>query len=115
MLNLDKYRHLFEAPFQNEDGTQDEESKMRSIASQGNPLASISYLLTLAQHRLRSKGNRLVFWLPTIEGIQPSQMETALQEMLQDTSCNSSLRFIRTVAEELPHGMWRWICVFEKT
>jgi tRNA G10 N-methylase Trm11 len=87
------------------------------VKASNDTLQPISLLLEMAAKRLHAHG-RLVFWLPTIEGVEQKEMEQAMQELKASVlgeSLQDELAFVRCTPEFLQRGMWRWLCVFEKT
>jgi tRNA G10 N-methylase Trm11/DNA-directed RNA polymerase subunit M/transcription elongation factor TFIIS len=84
----------------------------------GDPLATTSCLLSLANSRLK-KGGRLVFWLPTDAFITEIEVRALLQEIESESSLNVGgdlgLEFVRAVPEELNRSLWRWLCVYTRS
>lgn len=83
-----------------------------------NPLAAIILLLQLADKRLKA-GGRLVFWLPTVPCVAKDDVEKSMMQLrdiaLSQSHSKTSLKFVRSSAEELSYAIWRWLVVFEKS
>jgi tRNA G10 N-methylase Trm11 len=84
----------------------------------GDPLATTSCLLSLANYRLK-KGGRLVFWLPTDAFISEQEVRVLLQEIESGSRLtvggDLGLEFVRAVPEELNRSLWRWLCVYTRS
>ena len=73
---------------------------------------AITKLMEVASQSLKNDG-KLIFWLPTEENLNASEVKSLLHIYERSAGINNLL-FQRTKQQIINNSLWRWLCVYKK-